>query len=326
MGLRFIRQPSDTPNVSNADDARMVRYAYGGQNGYVQAAGNELNHTVDGRVFRINSGVVVLQGWESEIDGNGWTMTVDNVATKRFYSVYYEVNLATQTTSIKSIYDTAGYPEIGSGDDLTAVQTGTARLLLYHFAVLNGVISEVKKLVQKVDYKKDSIEQIKSSLENGDIVPAEAKNSEKINGLELITVNGVLKIGDFVIPQRKVIFENSPYQFRLGYVGSGAVGSLEFHLSDLDDKFKIGSHYELELSINSRTYIVKLVPCKSDNSSYPIAYAGSVVQVKSTLDISIMTLFLNKWGQDTLHISVQVRENVSEALQCILISLTEIIE
>ena len=38
MGVRLIRQNSNTPNVTNIDDARMVRYAYGGYDGYVRIA------------------------------------------------------------------------------------------------------------------------------------------------------------------------------------------------------------------------------------------------------------------------------------------------
>ena len=37
MSIRLIRQESETPNVSNHDDARMVRYAYGGYDGFVRA-------------------------------------------------------------------------------------------------------------------------------------------------------------------------------------------------------------------------------------------------------------------------------------------------
>lgn len=150
MPIRLIRQNSDIPSVTNKDDARSIRYAYGGQDGFVQKAGAELSFTQSGNLFRINSGIVVLQGWESEIDSNGWSVTVDNVATKRYYSVYYEVNLATVTAEIKVVYDTAVYPEIDAGDDLAAVETGTARLLLYRFTSENGVIADVSKKVNPI--------------------------------------------------------------------------------------------------------------------------------------------------------------------------------
>lgn len=150
MGLRFIRKPSDVPSISNIDDARSIRYAYGGQDGYILKAGTELSYDITGNIFRINSGIVVLQGWESEIDSNGWSMTANNVAFPFYYSVYYEVNLATQTTSIKSAYSVGGYPEIDKGDDLTENPTGVARLVLYQFKVENNVISDVEKKVNPI--------------------------------------------------------------------------------------------------------------------------------------------------------------------------------
>ena len=74
MSVRLIRQNSDIPSVTNKDDARSLRYAYGGQDGFVQKTGAELSFTVSGNLLRINSGIVVLQGWESEIDSNGWAI------------------------------------------------------------------------------------------------------------------------------------------------------------------------------------------------------------------------------------------------------------
>lgn len=166
MGLNFIRRPSDTPTVNNTDDARMIRYAYGGANGYVKDAGDEVNHTVSGTTFRINRGIIVLQGWETAIDSNGWTMSITQQdATKRYFSVYYEVNLATMSTDIKSLYDTARYPVIDEGDDLTANTSGIARLLLYTFDTQNGIISNVSKKIEALQYYPKYTE----TAEEGDI-------------------------------------------------------------------------------------------------------------------------------------------------------------
>lgn len=60
MGLRLIRGNSDTPNVTNADDARMVRYAYGGYNGFVQGKGRELDCEGNGATLTINSGIILI--------------------------------------------------------------------------------------------------------------------------------------------------------------------------------------------------------------------------------------------------------------------------
>lgn len=183
MGKRFIRQPSETPNVNNADDARMIRYAYGGYDGYIKGKGAELSHTTVGSTFRINSGVVSLHGYETEIDANGWTLPVTSISTKYYYAVYYEVNLATQDTDIKSTYNTADYPNIQAGDDLTINSTGTARLLLYTFTAQQGVIANVDKKVQALEYVRDSIGNIRSDLATGQItVPTQSQsdNSQKI--------------------------------------------------------------------------------------------------------------------------------------------------
>lgn len=153
MGIKMIRQPSETPNVTNIDDIIPFRYAYGNQDGYVIGKGNEISHTIDGNTFRVNSGRVVLQGVETDIDANGVSFTIDNASETRYFSVYYEVNLATQTTAIKlSSYSTSGYPVINVGDDLTANSSGIARIELYRFTVASGVISNVQKVAKAIEY------------------------------------------------------------------------------------------------------------------------------------------------------------------------------
>ena len=160
MGLRLIRQESETPNVSNHDDARMVRYAYGGYDGYVKNRGQEIGSTVSGTSFVVQSGVLNLQGWEVEIDANGVSIpTSASVTNKTYFSVYLEVNCATDTAEIKSLTDTAGFPDVPAGDDLTENTIGTARLLLYHFTATGGVIADVEKLVQEIPYGSEALKQ-----------------------------------------------------------------------------------------------------------------------------------------------------------------------
>lgn len=157
MGLRLIRQESETPNVSNHDDARMARYAYGGYDGYVKNRGQEIGSTVSGTSFVVQSGVLSLQGWEVEIDANGVSIpTSASVTNKTYFSVYLEVNCATDTAEIKSLTDTAGFPDIPASDDLTENTIGTARLPLYHFTATSGVIADVEKLVQEIPYGKET--------------------------------------------------------------------------------------------------------------------------------------------------------------------------
>lgn len=151
--MEMLQNTANYNTLSNIDDIIPFRYAYGNQNGYVIGKGTEVSHTVNGNQFTVNSGRLVIQGVESDIDANGITLTIDTAGETRYYVVYYEVNLATNTANIKlSNFDTVGYPNIDAGDDLTANSSGIARLPLYQFTAKNGVISSVKKVVNAIDY------------------------------------------------------------------------------------------------------------------------------------------------------------------------------
>ena len=152
MSVIFIREPSETPNIQNIDDIRMIRYAYGNQNGYIKGYGQELSHTATGSTFKINSGIFVVQGAEVKIDANGWSESVSGVTNKRYYIVYGEVDLDKQTAEIKSKYSHAGYPAEEASDDLTEVTNGTASVLLYRFTATNGIIADVEKVIKGIDY------------------------------------------------------------------------------------------------------------------------------------------------------------------------------
>lgn len=152
MSIKMVRQPSETPNISNIDDIIGLRYAYGNQDGYVIGKGQELDYSINGSNFILRSGRVVLQGVESDIDSNGVTIPVNNISTLEYYTIYYKVNLAANTTSIESQYDTMDYPVIDKGEDLTIEPTGTANLELYHFQVRDGIISNVQKIVNPINY------------------------------------------------------------------------------------------------------------------------------------------------------------------------------
>ena len=152
MGLRLIRENSNTPNVTNMDDVRMVRYAYGGYNGFVKGKGRELACEANGNTLTVNSGVMVIHGWEVEVDSNGWNMQVSlNDATTRYYTIYCEVNLTLNAqASIKSVMDTARYVKISEGDDLTQNTNGIARIELCRFTARSGIITAVTKTIQEV--------------------------------------------------------------------------------------------------------------------------------------------------------------------------------
>lgn len=193
MAIKMVREPSETPNINNIDDIIPMRYAYGGQNGFVIGKGTEISNTVSGLNFTVNSGRLVLQGVECDIDASGVTITIDNIATKRHYTIYLEVNLGLNTATIKDEYDTATYPTIDVGDDLTENSTGIARLPLYQFTATSGIISEVNKVVESIKYINSSIT---------------VDNSKKVNNLEIKRdENGILNINDIIISQKKLIFD-----------------------------------------------------------------------------------------------------------------------
>ena len=151
MASRFVRKASEEPNVTSGDDARALRYAYGNQKGYVIGRGSEIDYET-GASFTVKSGELVIDGYSLVIDASGVDIEIDTVSTNRFYSVWYEVNLALDKGEIKASYSTSTYPAVASGDDLTVNPTGIARLEIYRFTAQNGVISNVSKRVNSIKY------------------------------------------------------------------------------------------------------------------------------------------------------------------------------
>lgn len=218
MAIEMVRIPSETPNISNTDDFVGLRYAYGNQNGYVIGKGQECSYTISGAKFRVNSGRLVLQGVECDVDANGVEITVDNVATKKYYTVYLQVNLATNETKILAMSDTTGYPTIESGNDLTQNTTGTATMELYHFEATSGVISNVQKIVQKIDYTGTAL--VGYDISKGTVEErldtlgfSEDSISVNSNVLSNYTVrsNSIKKLGKFVIFNLGISYKHSDY-------------------------------------------------------------------------------------------------------------------
>ena len=186
MAVKMVRQPSETPNISNIDDFVGLRYAYANQNGYVKGRGNLGTgidtdaYTVNGNTFTINSGRLVLQGVESDVETNGHSIIIDISGTKKYYAVYLEVNLSTNTSDIFVKSDTVGIPNIDGGDDLTVYTNGTARMVLFTFEATNGIISNIVKVIKPCEYSR-------------------AYRDE----------NGVLKYGDIIVPQKKLLWSGN---------------------------------------------------------------------------------------------------------------------
>lgn len=171
MAIKMVREPSDTPNITNIDDFVGLRYAYGDQSGFCSGKGSEISYSISGSSFTVLSGRLVIQGVECDIDANGVSIRVDNVASKRYHTVYAQVSLSTMLVSILEVTDTAGFPTVNAGDDLNVVTMGTARLPLYGFISQSGVISGVEKRVFPIQYAYQQVARLEQGLSNGEVIP-----------------------------------------------------------------------------------------------------------------------------------------------------------
>lgn len=251
MAIKMVREPSETPNINNIDDIVPMRYAYGNQNGYVIGKGTEISNTVNGLNFTVNSGRLVLQGVECDIDASGVTIAVDNIATKRYYVVYLQVNLGLNTAQILDTYDTATYPTIDTGDDLTENTTGVARLPLYRFIATSGIISEVNKVVESVKYTKDIIVNNATNADN-------AINASKINNLPISEDEN--KILSYILQEKVTVY--------IGGEQSSAVGNAMLECISIHKEFNIGDTFTYQGD-------TALVTEKNDDINYIIRVSQS---------------------------------------------------
>ena len=191
MSVRLVRESSETPNITNKDDARMIRYSYGGYNGVVKNFGSELDCSTANGVFTIQSGRVVLDGWEVDLDSVGWELPVSGMNGTQYYSVYLEVNLVTETAQIKSYYSTSSYPSVEKGDDLTEYPSGVSRLLLYTLKVVNGIITEFSKKVEIIPYTLQKVEEIERRLKDlgFNVLPTEHTSTVNVSGASIGTLS-----------------------------------------------------------------------------------------------------------------------------------------
>lgn len=170
MSIRLVREPSAP--IQNKDDAKMIRYAYGGYDGVVKGFGQECAYTFENGIFKVGSGRIVLQGWEVDIDEFGWSLDLSNVTTLAyFYVVYLEVDLVNQQANLNYKFDFTGHPEINQGDDLTTYPESIARIPLYRFIIDGGEIIFISLELPIIPYTKD----IKESIENGKVKAKIAK-------------------------------------------------------------------------------------------------------------------------------------------------------
>lgn len=152
MALRLVRQSSDAPNVTNRDDACMARYAYNGRNGIVQNFGKECSAEIGSGTLTLNSGRIVLQGWEVDIEREILSVYASSAT---YAYIYLQVNLLLEEASLNIIYSQDTVFPLDLGEDLTHNPSGTARLVLYSCVVAGNSILSLNKVARTIHYLSD---------------------------------------------------------------------------------------------------------------------------------------------------------------------------
>lgn len=152
MGIEIVRTPSETPNITNVDDIIPMRYAYGNQDGYVIGRGTELAGTYESGTFTVGSGRAVIQGVEVKIDANGESTSLNTATETRYYHIYLQVNLNSNTVGLVNYYSTSSYDDIYKPQSADLLDNGTAYLLLHSIKLNGSTEAEKTKLVQPIYY------------------------------------------------------------------------------------------------------------------------------------------------------------------------------
>ena len=150
MGIRIVRQSTETPNVVNVDDITAFRYAYGNQNGYKIGIGSELSANYENGVFTVGSGHAVIQGADYVVDGNGINTTLDTGVGTRYFKIYLKVNL--DTAELASYYSTNGYDNIPEPTSGSLIAGENVYMLLYTLKLDGATQTEISKVVKQIDY------------------------------------------------------------------------------------------------------------------------------------------------------------------------------
>ncbi len=264
MAIEMVRVPSETPNISNTDDFVGLRYAYGNQNGYVINKGLECSFTPLSAKFRINSGRLVLQGVEVDINADGVEVAIDNVANTQYHTVYLQVDLSTNEAKILTMSDTSTYPTIESGDDLTQNTTGIAKMELYRFDATSGVISNVQNIVEKIDYTGTAL--VDYDISKGTV-------EERLDALGFkqgsVTVSGGTTLTNSVVRYGNVCMIDISWEYPSGYI---------------IPKFSVGNQF---LPDFTKTTTIGYARCKT------ISYIDDIAKVNMKADGTIEIIGLH---------------------------------
>lgn len=145
MSIRLVRKSSETPSISNRDDACSIRYAYG-VDGYVPEYGHGMTYSSYGNTFLINGGRVNLQGWEIDIETHEIPISIESFSGTKYDFVYVELNLLLEAAEIKTVRSSDTVFPLSSGDDLSQIPGGIARLPLYRIPVTSAGIVDIGQI------------------------------------------------------------------------------------------------------------------------------------------------------------------------------------
>lgn len=270
MAIQMVRIPSETPNISNLDDFVGLRYAYGNKNGYVIGKGNECNADREYRTLKINSGRLVLQGIECDIDGTV-DITFDNVAGTLYNTIYLQINLATTSVEILTLSDSDNFPVVDSGDDLTANTIGTARMELFHVESVQGFPMTPTKVVKGIEYSSTQIETLTTQIQTID------QKTEKIKAYD-ISVSGTSASGTSItvtIPTTKFkLYRYGDYLYKFTGKIQRVTGDIETPIVfDVYARKSSGATYQ---------YIYNCAPLY-----LPVTYSSSTAYTKVFVEVTL---------------------------------------
>lgn len=138
MAVKELRKESDIPNISKEDDYRAFKYATKDFNGVIQDFGNACSYSISDNVLHINSGEIIFNNEQWDIDGNGVDVVITKTQTTSFYCVGARKNMVTNEIEIGSF----GYAtRSGDADDI--IKTNTNTFWLYKVRMLANNITDV---------------------------------------------------------------------------------------------------------------------------------------------------------------------------------------
>lgn len=204
MALRLTREVSETPNISNRDDACMARYAYGGYDGIIQHIGEECMLTLQSSKMHVGSGRLVIQGWEVDVEPEDFDLSwVADPKQYTYLCVKIDLLLEAASWVLVSTSDNILAPY---GDDLTQNSAGARVTPVYRWNSLNG--SDPVVVLSHIEYDSEFAKNIHDKItEIEDII----QNHQKQLGDHVIDFSseGVLKIDGEQISYKKLLWEGS---------------------------------------------------------------------------------------------------------------------